>query len=83
MDVVEKYIPELKQGITTEELEHIIAQLTMDKTVAERNMNILLKKYAELRTNFDKVSDELLKLQIQLRQVSTVTSIPRQQGDEQ
>ncbi len=70
MALVEKYVPELKQGITQGELEGIIARLTMDKTVAERNMNLAIKKLVEAAQERDVLAGEVIALRAQVKSMA-------------
>lgn len=67
MELIKKYAPELAHGITQAEIDGIISQTMMAKAVAERNMNIAIKKLIEVAKERDVLASEVIALRAQVR----------------
>jgi len=50
--------PELQQGITQDDMERIIARLSMEKAMAERHINVLADKLIAMSAERDKLQAE-------------------------
>lgn len=70
MELVEKYLPEIKQGITQGEVDGIISRLTMEKIVAERNMNLAIEKLVEAAQERDVLAGEVIALRAQVKSMA-------------